>query len=406
MDTVKGLIRTQSFWIFIVVALLGGLGAIFPIPLLGVIIAALTIFGVSLQGVETVRAQKELDRKHTSVLKEIEQAREEAAQQHTKAMQEIEQAKRKAATQHTEALEEIEQARIEAATQNADAMQEIKKARDEARAENILLNANKFATSLMEKDELVTEAVALFPDFRQREYRQLGLEMSAAVIGNVDYIKWYSMKAAGYTFEPPLFQFPLEDEERTFFIDHAISYLTETVLNSATADAQGLLYLACMFGYLHRYDEMMRVLDKARQISQVVQIMKDEFRERPMMLILVGACGSDQTKLERLRITLNLLPTTQQYFYKYAKEFPLTTHQLPAPFIEWIAVRKLEIAGESGTFIIKITPPYPSNQEKVDAFFVGSNGMPETIVPVENRVSVEELYSILTSSFILFCPIG
>src|SRR5260370_263101 len=216
MDTVKGLIRTQSFWIFIVVALLGGLGAIFPIPLLGVIIAALTIFGVSLQGVETVRAQRELGRKHTNVVKEIEQAREEAAQQHTKAMQEIEKAKRKAAKQETEALEEIEQARIEAATQNADAMQEIKKARDEARAENILLNANKFATSLMEKDELVTEAVALFPDFRQREYGQLGLDMRAAVIGDVDYRKWYGMKSAGDTFEPPRFQFPLAGEERTF----------------------------------------------------------------------------------------------------------------------------------------------------------------------------------------------
>jgi len=60
MNTVKGLVRTKSFWIFIVVALLGGLGAIYPIPLLGVIIAALTIFGVSLQGAETVRAQKEM----------------------------------------------------------------------------------------------------------------------------------------------------------------------------------------------------------------------------------------------------------------------------------------------------------------------------------------------------------
>ena len=50
MDTVNGLIRTKSFWAFIAVALLGGIGALHPIPLLGVMIAALTIFGVSLQG--------------------------------------------------------------------------------------------------------------------------------------------------------------------------------------------------------------------------------------------------------------------------------------------------------------------------------------------------------------------
>ncbi len=57
MDIVKGLVRTKSFWVFILVALLGGLGAIWSIPFSGVIIAALTIFGVSIQGAETVRAQ-------------------------------------------------------------------------------------------------------------------------------------------------------------------------------------------------------------------------------------------------------------------------------------------------------------------------------------------------------------
>jgi len=72
-------------------------------------------------------------------------------------------------------LQEIGQARKEAAIQYAEAAQEIKKARDEARAENILLKAEKFATSLMEKDEMVSEAVALCPNFKQREYRQLGL---------------------------------------------------------------------------------------------------------------------------------------------------------------------------------------------------------------------------------------
>lgn len=72
MDVLKGLVRTISFWVFIAVALLGGIGALYPIPFLGVIIAALTIFGVSFQGVETVRAQKEID-----------QARNDAANQHT-----------------------------------------------------------------------------------------------------------------------------------------------------------------------------------------------------------------------------------------------------------------------------------------------------------------------------------
>jgi hypothetical protein len=114
MNTVKGLVRTKSFWVFIMVALLGGTGAIVPIPFLGMIIAALTIFGVSLQGVETVLTQKEIDRKHASTLEEIEQARKDADKQHTEAMQEVAQARAEAAKQYAEATQEIKKAKEEA----------------------------------------------------------------------------------------------------------------------------------------------------------------------------------------------------------------------------------------------------------------------------------------------------
>src|SRR5260370_25448939 len=103
-------------------------------------------------------------------------------------------------------------------------------------ADRLLSEAHHFASSLMQKDELINKAVELWPPYKQKEYRQLGLEMSAAVIDGVDYIKWKSMKAAGYTFETPLFQLPLEEGERTFFTDHAIRYLTETVLNADNSD--------------------------------------------------------------------------------------------------------------------------------------------------------------------------
>src|SRR5260370_279716 len=109
MDTVKELFRTKSFWVFIGVAILGGIEAIFAIPSLGLLIAAITIFGISLQGVETVLTEKKID-----------QTRKDAATQHSVAMLEIEQARGQAATQHSEALQEIDQARKEAAAQNAD----------------------------------------------------------------------------------------------------------------------------------------------------------------------------------------------------------------------------------------------------------------------------------------------
>ena len=120
MDTARELIRTKSFWVFIVVAILGGIEAVHSIPLLGLGIAVITILGISLQGVETVLTERR-----------IEQARNEAATQHSVAMQEITQARGDAATQHTKALQEIEQARAEAATQHVNAMQKIKKAKEE-----------------------------------------------------------------------------------------------------------------------------------------------------------------------------------------------------------------------------------------------------------------------------------
>jgi hypothetical protein len=128
---------------------------------------------------------------------------------------------------------------------------------------------------------------------------------------------WRHLRAAGYPFDPPYSESRLDDEERAYFTDHAILYLTETVLNPANQDAQGSLYLACMYGSRHQYDEMILVLDKAAQIGPIVQTMKAEFRERPMMLILLGACGVDQSKIERLRETLNFPETTEQFFCNY-----------------------------------------------------------------------------------------
>jgi hypothetical protein len=273
-------------------------------------------------------------------------------------------------------------------------------------ADNLLLEAHHFASSLMQKDELINTAVELWSPYKQKEYRQLGLEMSAAVIDGVDYIKWKSMKAAGYTFEAPNFEIPLKEGEIVFFTIHAINYFRETVLDAPDSDAQGLLYLACMYGYSQQYDEMLRVLDEASQISQIVQEMKAEFRERKMMLILLGACGSDQTKIERLRETLNLPRTTEQFFCDYiTKEYPLKPNYRYGEFIKWVAVRRADASGISDSTVISISPVYPSDEGTAYAFSLRPDGRKEDIVPADKKVPIEELYSKLSSLFILFCPI-
>jgi len=388
MDTVKELFRTKSFWVFVGVAILGGVEAIYAIPLLGLGIAAITIFGISLQGVETVLTEKKID-----------QTRKDAATQHSVALQEITQARGKAATQHTEALQEIEQARVEAANQNAEAMQEIQKARDEARAENILLSANKFATSLMEKDALVNEAVVLNPDVKQRELRQMGIEMSIAVIDGYDPVTQRGRMVAGLG-RGMVGYWKLERNDIARLATTAINYLQENVLETTMPDVDGLLYLACMYGYQEQFEEMIHVIGQAVKIDENI---KGQFQRRKILQMLLRACNADQIKLEVLRKSLSLPLVSKKTFCEYLQNFDLTDFN---GFIEWLAVKKPSATGKKGTFLIKITPPYPSNEGKVSASGQSITSWDfETIIPTTEPVTIEELYEALHSLFILFCPV-
>lgn len=402
---VKKIMRSWVFIIAVVIALLGA--ASFWFPYLGIPIAVLTLISAGLQGYQNQRTQEDINTKHAHALNQIQTTQDDLSVKHAQAMQEIAQAKEEAADQHADALREIDQARSEAARQYDEAEQAIKKARDEARAENILLDANKFATSIMEKDARVNEAITLYPDFRQRELKQLGLEMSAAVIDNVDFIKQMYLRAAGYPFDPPYSESRLDDEERAYFTDHAILYLSETVLHPANQDAQGLLYLACIYGYCHQYEEMTMVLDKASQFSSIVQVIKAEFRERSMILILVGACGSDQIKIDRLRETLQLPETTEQFFCNYILEVHLLNPNYQhGEYIKWVAVKRPDAPGINGRTVIMISPVYPSDAGTAYAYFLRPNGTQEFIVPMDKKIPIEELYRLLSSLYILFCPIA
>src|SRR5258708_33215974 len=123
-------------------------------------------------------------------------------------------------------------------------MNEIKKAKDEAHAENILLEVEKFATSLIEKDKLVNKAVELYPDVKQRAWRQLGVEMSVAVVDGFDRIKQMYLKASGYDF---YWLVKLEQDEITIFTTNAISYLKKTVLDTAGPKNQKFFYFTSMY---------------------------------------------------------------------------------------------------------------------------------------------------------------
>src|SRR5260370_2176347 len=82
---------------------------------------------------------------------------------------------------------------------NAEALVKLQEEMQKQReADELLLEARKFTSSLMEKNELVKKAVEQWPPYKQRESRQLGIEMSVAVLGGYDPLIQMSIKTAGF----------------------------------------------------------------------------------------------------------------------------------------------------------------------------------------------------------------
>jgi len=78
----------------------------------------------------------------------------------------------------------------------------------------------------------------------------------------------------------------------------AIHYLRENVLETTVPDAEGLLYLACMYSYQEQFEEMIRVIDRAVKIDERI---KGQFQQRKILQALLCACNSDEIKMEILR---------------------------------------------------------------------------------------------------------
>ena len=259
-------------------------------------------------------------------------------------------------------------------------------------ADRLLIEADKYAPNLMEKEKLVKAAVEIWPPYKPDRYRKLGIEMSIAVLDGFDLPKQMSLGLVRYRNR-------LRKDEIVQLTNSGISYLRETVLNATTPDTDGLLYLACLYGYQQQFDEMVGIVEKTINIDDR---MKGKFRQQKILLTLLRACGSDRTKLEKLRKNIGVSPVTKKSFSKHIKDFDLEGFH---GYIEWIAMKKLDAVGETGSFIIKITPPYAVNKGLVDATALRvEDGKTETIVPVDKNVTIEELFDKLNSLFFLISP--
>ncbi len=264
-------------------------------------------------------------------------------------------------------------------------------------ADNFLLEARKFASSLMEKDELVKKAVELYPPYKQKELRQLGIEISVAVIDGYDPITQMGIRMASLGRGTAGFR-RLERSDLVWLSTSAISYLRENVLEATTPYAEGLLHLACMYGYQQQFEDMMITIDKAVQIDGEI---KKRFQQQKILLTLLRACGSDQMKLGRLRKRLGILPDSKRNFCKFIQDFDLIDFH---GYIKWIGMKRPNAAGERGIFILHITPPYEQNKGLVSASALSVESWKSENIANGELVIIGKLYDMLHASFVLIRP--
>jgi len=276
----------------------------------------------------------------------------------------------------------------------------LEKLRDElvrrSKAETLLQRADASAANLIEKNKLVNEAVDLCPEFRQRAFRQLGIEMSIAVINGYDPILQRGMIIAGLGRGMVGYR-KLERDEIIWMNTSAITYLQENVLDATTPDSKGLLYLACMYGYQQQFEEMMKIVAKAVKIDEEI---KEAFQQRKILLTLLCACNSDQMKWEKLRKRLGIPLVSKNAFCNFIRDFDQTNFH---GFIEWLAIKRPSAAGERGIFIIQVTPPYVQNKGLVYAPALNVESWQYENVTNGEAVSIGKLYDVLHASFVLLC---
>ena len=266
-------------------------------------------------------------------------------------------------------------------------------------ADRLLLEADKFSSSLVEKNERVQKAVELYPPYKQRELRQLGIEMSTAVVNGYDPIIQKGMIVAGLGRGMVGYR-KLEYDEIGWLTTSAITYLRENVLDTTTPDGEGLLYLACMYGCQQEFDQMMRTINKAIQIDGEIQ---ERFQQRKILLTLTRACRSDQVKLDRVRERLGIPPTSKLSFCNFIQDFDYTDYD---GYIYWLAIKRPNAAGERGTFIIMISPPYVQNQGQVHASAQSVESWQIETVADGYFLNISELYDALDASFVLICHLS
>jgi hypothetical protein len=255
----------------------------------------------------------------------------------------------------------------------------------------LLLDKAHETNDLLQAEAFVKQAEELLPSIRQEEYLQLGIRNAQVVINGLplEISSEYGQTIRVFT-----------KDMLAPHVSRAIVYLEETVLHAGLPDAEGLMFLACMYGHQKTFREMITTIEKA--LSADVRI-QEEFHVPRHLEILLLACGSDRNKIEQVSQTLGIPPVTQESFCSFITDFELEGF---TGYIQCIAVKRPNMPGEKGVRILKVCPPYVQNGGLVCAHSqVFETGQIEGITYSPQFVPIEELYGILCRSFILVHPI-
>ncbi len=175
-------------------------------------------------------------------------------------------------------------------------------------AQMLVFEADRYNTpaALLIKEANIQQAVTLWPAFKKEEYRKLSSAYSEAVMDA------FYQGLGVLSMNTVLAQTPsIQKSQLSQYINRAIFYSEETVLHSETADRDDLVRLACMYGCTGKYEDMIRVIERALKVDENAT---DDFQEPKRLSLLVRACGVDKRKIERLS-------------KKIAKELPLSKEE-------------------------------------------------------------------------------
>jgi tetratricopeptide (TPR) repeat protein len=260
----------------------------------------------------------------------------------------------------------------------------------EGRARLLLDKAHE-THDLSKAETLVKQAIELMPSVRLEEYLQLGIRHAEIIIDGLplEISPEYGQTIRVYT-----------KDMLAPHVTSALAYLEETILQAGLPDAEGLLYLACIYGYQKQFNEIITTIDKALAVDAKIQ---EEFHQPRKLEILLLACGSDRSKIEQVSQKIGIPPVTKETFCTFIRDCDLEGF---TGYIKWIAVKRPNTPGEKGVHIINVCPPYVQREGLVCAHSqIYETGQIEGITTSPQFVPVETLYDVLCRSFFLVYPI-